>query len=46
MEGLERSKLIRDVVESVHVERDRLAISFMDEAPVWVAIDTGRELFV
>lgn len=45
-EGLERSKLIRDVVEAVHVDRERLAISFMDEAPVWVAVDGGRELLV
>lgn len=46
MDGFERWKLIRDVVETVYVEGDRLAISFLDEARIWVAIDSGRELVV
>lgn len=46
MDGFERWKLIRDVVETVYVEADRLATSFLDEARIWVAIDSGRELVV
>ena len=46
MDGTQRWKLTRDVVEAVHLRGDRLEISFMDEAPVSVAIDSGHELQV
>lgn len=44
MDGSERWKLVRDVVETVRVTGDRLEISFMDEAPIRVEINTGREV--
>jgi hypothetical protein len=44
LDGAERWNLVRDLVETVHVEGDRVEISFMDKAPVQIAIDSGREL--
>ena len=44
MDGSQRWKLTRDVVETVRVQGDRLEISFMDEAPISVEIDSGREV--
>ena len=44
MDGSQLWKLTRDVVEAVRVEGDRLEISFMDEGPISVAIDSGREV--
>lgn len=44
MDGTERWKLVRDVVGTVQVVDDLLAISFMDEAPIRVEINSGREV--
>jgi hypothetical protein len=44
MDGRQRWKLMRDVVETVRVQGDRLEISFMEVGPISVAIDSGLEV--
>ena len=44
LDGVERWNLVRDLVDTVRLEGDRLQISFMDKAPVRIAIDSGREV--
>jgi hypothetical protein len=45
LDGSPLWKLTRDVIETIRVDGDRLEISFMDEGPITVAIDSGHEVY-